>query len=235
MNNLLPNHVAIIPDGNRRWAKEKGLPTIEGHRRGFNAAVNIAKKIRSMGVSTLTLWAFSTENWNRTADEIGYLMKLFEILFDKNLKSAIADRTKITHIGRKDRLSETLLAKIKKAENETKQFDKHFLNIALDYGGRDEVIRAVKKITSDIVAKKLALDTLNEVKFQEYLDTGGLLHPDPDLVIRTSGEVRTSGFMMWQSAYSEFVFLEKYFPDITDDDIEDILGQFTIRQRRFGK
>jgi undecaprenyl diphosphate synthase len=223
------NHIAIIPDGNRRWAKEKGLPTFEGHRRGFDVALDLAKKIRQMGVSILTLWAFSTENWKRTTEEVSYLMGLYEILVDKCLKEAIEDKVRVIHLGRKDRLPKTLLAKIEDAENRTKIFDKYFLNIALDYGGRDEVERAIKKIP--IINGQLS----TEGDISKFLDTGDQPFPEPEIIIRTSGELRTSGFMIWQSIYSEWFFMDKYFPDLNEEDIKKTIEEYNSRKRRFGK
>lgn len=220
----IPNHIAIIPDGNRRWAKEHGLPSFEGHRKGFDVAVKIGRKIRSMGINTMTMWAFSTENWNRTKDEVNYLMKMYEIFVEKNLKEALKEKIRIIHIGRKDRIPKSLLEKLKKSEEKTKDFNDYILNIALDYGGRDEIIRAIKKATS-----------INEGNFNQFLDTANQPYPNPDLIIRTSGEQRTSGLMIWQAAYAEYIFLKKHFPDLKDEDIELAVKEYASRQRRFGK
>ena len=146
MNLVIPNHIAIIPDGNRRWARERKFPTFEGHRRGFDVGLKIGRKIRSLGVNTTTFWAFSTENWNRTPEEINYLMKLYEAFVEKNLKEALKEKVRIIHIGRKDRIPKSLLKKITHSEEKTKSFTKYFLNVALDYSGRDEIIRTVRKI-----------------------------------------------------------------------------------------
>ena len=223
------NHIAIIPDGNRRWAKEKGFPSLEGHRKGFDVAVDLARKIRQMGVSTLTLWAFSTENWKRTLDEVSYLMGLYEILIDKCLSEAIEDKVRVIHLGRKDRIPKSLLKKITDAENETKNFDKYFLNIALDYGGRDETLRTIGKLQN-------SRTPISEEEFGKLLDTGDQPFPEPEIIVRTSGEMRTSGFMIWQSIYSEWFFLDKYFPDLNIEDIKKIVDEYDLsRQRRFGK
>jgi undecaprenyl diphosphate synthase len=227
----IPNHVAIIPDGNRRWAKEHKLPSLEGHRRGFDVAVKIGKKIRSLGVHTMTIWAFSTENWNRTEEEVSYLMKMYETFFEKNLKQAMKEKVRIIHLGRKDRIPKQLLDKIQDSEEKTKNFKSYTLNIALDYGGRDEIIRTINKITESKKQKaKITENNLNQ-----FLDTADQPYPNPDLVIRTSGEERTSGLMIWQAAYAEYVFLKKHFPDIKDDDIEFCIKEYSQRQRRFGK
>lgn len=232
----IPKHIGIIPDGNRRWAKEKGLPTLEGHRRGFNVAVKLSRKARRMGISTVTLWGFSTENWKRTTEEVSYLMGLYEVLIDEYLKEAIEDKVRIIHLGRKDRLKESLLKKIINAEEKTKNFNEYFLNIAIDYGGRDEILRSIIKLSA---VAKLWRDKQNSIiteeDFEKYLDTGDQPFPNPDIIIRTSGEFRTSGFMIWQSIYAEWFFLNKYFPDLTEDDLEKIVQEFNERQRRFGK
>ncbi len=234
MNNSplnIPHHIAIIPDGNRRWAKAHHLPTLEGHRRGFNIAIKIGRKIRLLGVHTLTMWAFSTENWNRSPKEVDYLMRVYEGFVQTYLKEAIKEKIRIVHLGRKDRIPKTLLQKITDSEEKTKDFKKYILNIALDYGGRDEILRAVKKITNH----KSQITNLSEENFNDFLDTSGQPYPNPDLVIRTSGEQRTSGLMIWQAAYSEYIFINKHFPDINDEDIESAIREYSKRQRRFGK
>lgn len=229
--NTTIKHLAIIPDGNRRWARDRGLPTFEGHRRGFETARKIVKYARSARIHTLTLWAFSTENWKRTKEEIGYLMRLYADMTDKFLKEAIEDQVKIVHIGRRDRIPTYLLKKVQNAEEKTKNFAQNILNVALDYGGRDEIIRAIKKINGG----RLTMNDLTEQEFEQLLDTAGQPYPYPDLVIRTSGEMRTSGLMIWQAAYSEFLFLEKHFPDMTTSDIDSAMREFERRQRRFGE
>lgn len=229
-NSHIPNHIAIIPDGNRRWARERRLPTLEGHRRGFNVGIKIGKKIRSLGVHTTTFWAFSTENWNRSEKEVAYLMDLYETFFEKNLKDALKEKIRIVHLGRKDRIPKKLLESIKNAEEKTKNFKDYILNIALDYGGRDEIIRAVEKIKN----QKSKIE-LSEENFNQFLDTTDQPYPNPDLIIRTSGEQRTSGLMIWQAAYAEYIFLKKHFPDVVEKDIEESIEEYSQRQRRFGK
>lgn len=231
MKSAIPNHIAIIPDGNRRWAKEHGLPSLEGHRRGFDVAIKIGRKIRSMGVHTMTMWAFSTENWNRTEEEVSYLMKMYEIFIEKNLKQALKEKIRIIHLGRRDRIPKKLLERIHNSEEKTKDFKNYILNIALDYGGRDEIVRAFKKATSD----KRQTTSILEENFNQFLDTANQPYPNPDLIIRTSGEQRTSGLMIWQAAYAEYIFLQKHFPDLNDRDIEEIVEEYSKRQRRFGK
>ncbi len=225
---IIPKHVAIIPDGNRRWAKQKGLPTFEGHRRGYNAATKIAKKSRQMGITILTLWAFSTENWNRSKEEVKYLMGLFESLIKDNLKIALEDKVRLIHIGRKDRISEKLKKQIEDAEEKTKHFDKNYLCIGLDYGGHDEMLRAIEKIHHE------GKSTVTDEELYQYLDTKDLPHPKVDLIIRTSGEMRTSGYLIWQAAYAEYIFVDKHFPDFTPELFEECINEYGRRQRRFG-
>lgn len=223
MNNL--RHIALIPDGNRRWAKAKGLPTFEGHRRGFERVKELAKKVREMRIPIFTVWAFSTENWNRTKEEVNYLMGIYEQWIDENLAQALKDQIRIVHIGRKDRIRESLRKKLNQAEEKTKRFNKQYFVVALDYGGKDEIVRAIKK----------GKDKINEETLQQFLDTAELPYPNPDIIIRTSGEQRTSGFMPWQGAYSEYFFTKKYLPDFTAEDLEKCIKEYADRQRRFGK
>lgn len=224
----IPIHVAIIPDGNRRWARERNFPTLEGHRRGFDRAYELVTKARDMGIRIVTFWAFSTENWKRTTEEIGYLMQLYELMIEKHLKDARKNNTRILHLGRKDRLPARLLKKITEAEEITKNNDKHFLCIGIDYGGEDEILRAVEKMIKQSDEK--THDTLFSC-----LDTAALPQQYVDLMIRTSGELRTSGFLPLQSLYTEFVFSEKMFPDFSPDDFEKAINEYGERKRRFGK
>ena len=226
----IPKHIAIIPDGNRRWAKEKGLITLEGHKKGLQQAIEISRKSRSLGIKVLTFWAFSNENWKRKKEEISYLMDLYLKMIDINLDEALKEEIKIIHLGRKDRIGENLRKKIKEAEEKTKNFNKYFLAVALDYSGRDEIIRMIKKIKN----ANVDLNILKEDEFNQFLDTKDIPYPYPDLVIRTSGEIRTSGFMIWQTAYSEWIFYPKYFPDFDSSDLENCIEEYKKRQRRFG-
>lgn len=225
------NHLAIIPDGNRRWARERNLPTFYGHKKGLDQSIKLARKARELGIKVLTFWAFSTENWQRSKKEVNYLMQLFKVMIDRNIKEAIKEEIRIIHLGRKDRLATSLLKKIKEAEEKTKKFSRYFLAIALDYGGQDEILRAIKHIKEE----KIDISDLNIANFNQVLDSRDLPFPYPDLVIRTSGEIRTSGFMIWQAAYSEWFFTPKYFPDFTPDDLQECIREYEKRQRRFGK
>jgi len=226
----IPVHVAIIADGNRRWAKQRGLPTMEGHRKGAETTKKLMKKAKELGIKIMTFWVFSTENWKRTQDEVGYLMRLFEEIIETQVQEALKEKTRIIHLGRKDRLPESLRKKIKSAEERTKHFTEHYFVIALDYGGKDEIIRAIQKI-------KKADDTtpITEESITLHLDTNVLPQPEPDLVIRTSGEERTSGFMTWQTAYSEYYFSPLYFPDFGPEALEKAVLEYGKRKRRFGK
>jgi undecaprenyl diphosphate synthase len=218
------NHVAIICDGNRRWAKQRNLPSFEGHRQGFENIKLLSKKAKKLGISVITFWVFSTENWKRAKEEVSYLMNLAEQVIDSQIKDAIKEETRIVHIGRKDRFPEKLRAKIEKAENDTKHFSKYYFVMACDYGGHDEIERAVKKMKDP-----------HTEKIDSYLDTSVLPYPNPDLIIRTSGEYRLSGFMTWQSAYSEYYFTPLLFPDFNPEEFEKAVVEYGERSRRFGK
>lgn len=220
----IPMHVAIIADGNRRWAKMRNLPSFEGHRKGFENIKALSKKAKQLGVKVITFWVFSTENWDRAAEEVGYLMNLAEKVIDVQIKEALQEETRIVHIGRKDRLPEGLRKKIETAEEKTKNFSKYYFVMALDYGGHDEITRAVRKM-KDIHTEHI----------DDYLDTHVLPYPNPDFIIRTSGEERLSGFMTWQSAYSEYYFSDLYFPDFGPEALEKSIIEYGDRQRRFGK
>jgi len=225
---MLPNHIAIIPDGNRRWAKAHNLPVFEGHRKGAQTTIEIARKVRSLGISTLTMWVFSTENWKREKDEVKGIIGLHTIL-KQYVKECMKDNVKITHLGRKDRMPDDLLKAINDAEERTKNNMKYYLNLAFDYGGQDEIVRAIKKLTAEEIT------ALTPETFESNLDTGTLPFPNPDIIIRTGGEIRSSGFMPWQSTYTEYFYLDKYYPDLSEEDIESIVKEFGERQRRFGK
>ena len=230
MNNI-PKHVAIICDGNRRWARRRGLPTLIGHKKGFDAVKKIISHLRQKGVKTVTIWAFSTENWDRTKKEIAYLMRLFSRAVDDHLQEALEDKVKVVHIGRKDRLPKILAEKLKSIEEKTRHFKNHILNIGLDYGGRDEILRAAE----NLARSGLNGEALTDQYFSQFLDTNGQENPYPDLVVRTGGEMRLSGFMLWQIAYAELFFVKKGLPAMTTDDIDTVLTEYQLRQRRFGK
>ena len=226
----IPNHLAIIIDGNRRWAKAKGLPTLEGHRRGEKKLKKIGELAWKKGVKILTIFAFSTENWNRSKPEVEYLMHLLGNAFSKKtIEHYHKLGIKIRVIGQKERLSRSLQAKIEHAEKLTENNKKGILNLAISYGGRQEIIWAVKNIFKKVKDEK----EINEETISKNLWTEGL--PDPDLIIRTGGETRLSNFLTWQSIYSELYFTNKYWPDFSEKDLEDAFKNYSSRERRFGK
>lgn len=224
----IPNHIALICDGNRRWAKQHGLPTMEGHRKGSDKAVKIAEASREMGVKYLTLWMFSTENWNRDKNEVKYLMNLFRRSFNKFEKSFHEDKVRFTHLGRKDRLPEDILKVLNRMEAETKDYDQYYLNLALDYGGQDEILRAIKRGSES----GMDMANLSARQFDSLLDTSYL--PVPDLIIRTSGEQRLSGLMSWQSAYAEYYFTSVSLPDFDRQELLAAILEYSYRNRRYG-
>lgn len=229
--NLIPTHIAIIPDGNRRWAKLHDKTSLEGHKKGYEVCQAIARKAWDMGVKIVTLWGFSTENWGRTPAEVDALMTLFEYALEHSLQEAISKEARLLHIGRKDRLSNTLRKKIQSAEDQTSKFTERYLVVGLDYGGRDEVLRAVNTIVANTGSER----TIDAPSFEKNLDTGILPQQTPDLIIRTGGERRTSGFMLWQADYSEWLFVDTLLPDFTVADFEQCVIDFQNRKRRFGK
>lgn len=225
----IPKHVAIIPDGNRRWAKQKGLEPWKGHEASteYNKTINLFEKAKELGVKYLTLWAFSTENWNRSKKEIDVLFELVSSGMKKYEKHFIEKKIRFRHIGRKDRLPKNIVSIIDKLENKTKDFEDFNVQICLDYGGRDEILRAVNKVLQSGVKE------IVEDDFKALLDSSSI--PDPDLIIRTSGEQRMSGFMTFQSAYSEFYFADVNFPDFGPEELEKAIAEYGRRKRNFGK
>lgn len=226
----VPNHLAIIPDGNRRWARAKGLHTLEGHRRGFERGIELGRAAREWGIHTTTLWGFSTDNWDRTEEEINYLMKLYARLVDDYLKDAKKEKVKIVHLGRKDRLPDFLIKKINHAEEVTKDYKKYIANIAIDYGGHCDIIRAVKHMIRDEVEES----EVGKELFEKYLDTHGQPYPYVDLIVRTSGEQRTSGLLMWQMEYAEMFWEQDHFPDFSPEKLREAIMDYSRRRRRFG-
>ena len=237
-------HIAIIPDGNRRWARARGLPAIEGHRQGIKTAQKILKAFHKFDVPYITLWGFSTENWKRPKHEVEALFTMFTHYLNQ-----LADPKKLQEyqahvrvIGRKDRINKSLKNAIDKAHaaNASVKNPKFTLIIAIDYGGQDQIRRAILQMLHDIKRGKLALDqaikTLESEQALEFIDSFMETHgvPYPDIIMRTSGEKRLSGLYVWQNAYAELFFVDKHFPDLTVQDIEDIINQFYHRDRRFG-
>lgn len=225
-------HIAIIMDGNRRWAKVKGLPVELGHYRGAEAARRTIKAAAELGISYLTLFGFSSENWNRAPKEVEALMALLRRYLQREVKPLQKGNVRLKIIGDRSRLQPDVIEQIEKAEALTAGNTGLNLAIAFSYGGRAEIAEAAKKWTADILAGRRDLNDLSEESFGESLLTAGM--PDPDLIIRTSGEKRLSNFLLWQSAYAEFVFFDKFWPDFGKDDIVRAIEEFHQRERRYG-
>ena len=228
-----PKSIAIIMDGNRRWAKERKISTALGHKKGAEVLENTARYCNKIGIECLTVYAFSTENWKRTEEEVKSILLLLDKYLDKFLEDAHLDNIKLRIIGDIYSLPEKLKNKMIKMEEKTKNNTGLQFNIAFNYGGRDEIVRACKLIAKDVVDGKIKIDDINEDLFANNLYTKG--QPDPDLVIRTSGELRTSNFLPWQITYSEFLFMDKYWQDFNNDDIDKCIEEYSKRQRRKGK
>ncbi|MFZ2664221.1 MAG: polyprenyl diphosphate synthase [Patescibacteria group bacterium] len=221
----IPKHVAIIMDGNRRWAREKGFPSLEGHRKGADNFEKLAEKAKELGVLCFTGWAFSTENWKRSKQEVKYLFSLIEELAGRYKKKCQEKKTKFIHIGRKDRIPERTKAVIEDVEDSTKDFNDFTVAMGIDYGGHDEMLRVMEKI-------KEKGEEITPENIEKNLDTASL--PQIDLIIRTGGEKRLSGFMSWQCAYAELYFTDTYFPDFGPKQLEEAIRDFSQRERRFG-
>ena len=228
----MPKHIAIILDGNRRWAKAKGLPGTAGHKEGAKVLEEISKYANEIGIKYMTIYAFSTENWKRTEDEVNMLMSLFQSYLDNYSKKAVEDNIKVNVIGTREGLSEKLIKSIDECENLTKNCTGLNFNVALNYGSREEIVHAVKNIATEVKEGELNIDYINEEKISSSLYTSHM--PDPDLVIRTSGELRLSNFLMWQLAYAEFLFLDKNWPEFTKEDLDYAIIEFSKRNRKFG-
>ena len=226
-------HLAIIMDGNRRWAKEKSMMTTMGHKKGADVLVDTAKYCNEIGLKYLTVYAFSTENWKRTEEEVGYLMGLLGVYLDKFLKELDMENIKINFIGNIDVIDSSLSTRIRNLEEKTANNTGLNLMIAFNYGGRDEIVRACRNIAEKVKNNELNVDDIDENLFSNHLYTSG--KKDPDLVVRTSGEMRTSNFLPWQITYSEFLPLDKYWPDFTKDDVDFCVEEFLKRKIRKGK
>jgi di-trans,poly-cis-decaprenylcistransferase len=227
----LPEHIAIIMDGNRRWAKENNLDTASGHKEGAENLKRIAKFANKIGIKYLTVYAFSTENWKRTKEEVGAIMKLLKFYILDFFKS-YDNNIKVRVIGRTDDLPKDIYSEIKKVEEKTKNNTGLVLNIAFNYGGRDEITTATKKIAEKVKNGELNIEDITEELISNNLYTAG--QPDPDLLIRTSGEERISNFLTWQISYSEFVFTDKYWPAFSNQDLLETIAIYQKRTRRFG-
>jgi len=230
--NNIPKHVAIIMDGNGRWARERGLPRTAGHRRGIARIRGIVSAARELGIKAVTFFAFSTENWERPKKEIDMLMQSLNKFLDKQIDELNKNNVRFKVIGRARPLPEYILAKIKKAEHITRDNTGLIMVLALNYGAKQEIVDAVKKFTNSVLQGKASIDDLDTEEFNQYLYTAGL--PEPDLLIRTSGEMRISNFLLWQLSYAELYFPKKYWPDFKRDDLEEAIREYQKRERRFG-
>jgi undecaprenyl diphosphate synthase len=224
----IPRHIAIIMDGNGRWAKSRGMPRLAGHRAGVENLRRVIEGCVEFGVSILTIYAFSTENWERPQDEIKGLMAILEEVIDRELNELHRNGVRLQHIGRLEGLSPFLQKKVRQAMDLTRDNEKLILNIAFNYGGRDELVRAFRRMIRDGVAA----ESVDETVVGTYLYTAGI--PDPDLVIRTSGEQRGSNFLIWQSAYSEWYFPKVLWPDFNKAELRKAIWEYSRRDRRFG-
>ena len=228
----IPAHIAIILDGNGRWAKAKGMPRNYGHAQGSKNVERICEEAYRMGVKYLTVYAFSTETWNRPKDEVDALMKLLRNYMKTCLKTAAKNDMKVRVIGDKTGLDEDIRNRIAELEEATKDNGGLNFQIALNYGSRDEIVRAVRKVSEDVKEGKVKPEDIDEKMFETYLDTHGI--PDPDLMIRTSGELRLSNYLLWQLAYTEFYFTDIPWPDFTKEELSKAIEQYNRRDRRYG-
>ncbi len=226
---VVPNHVAIIMDGNGRWARARGLPRLAGHKAGTENLRRIVEACVEFGIKYLTIYAFSTENWDRPKDEVRGLMNIFDEVFDRELAELHRQGARLRHIGRMEGVRESMQEKIRRGENHTKNNDRLLLNVAFNYGGRDEIIHAIQEMIRQGVKPEEVTDEL----VSEYMFTSGT--PDPDLVIRTSGEMRISNFLIWQAAYAEWIFPEVYWPDFGRKELLDAICDYSQRERRYGR
>ncbi|QSX06554.1 isoprenyl transferase [Sedimentibacter sp. zth1] len=233
LEGIVPQHVAIIMDGNRRWAKTRKLPTAMGHREGVKRIMEIVESSINIGVKALTVYAFSTENWGRDKVEVDCLMNLLLEFLKKELDRIHKNNIKISLIGNIEDLPFDIKIEVQKALEKTKYNNRFNLNIALSYGSRDEIIKAVKKVINDVENNKINIDDLNEKKFKDYLYTKDF--DDPDFLIRTSGEIRLSNFLLYQLAYTEFYFTDIFWPDFKENEYYESILEYQKRSRRFGK
>ncbi|MDE3083867.1 MAG: isoprenyl transferase [Verrucomicrobiota bacterium] len=228
----IPRHVAIIMDGNGRWAKQRRLPRIEGHRRGVETVRDIVNAARDLGIRCLTLYAFSAENWQRPADEVGALMSLLEFFLKREIKNLVKNRVRLRTIGRIHELPGPVQTQLQRALDATAHFTDYTLVLALNYGSRTEIVDAARAYAAAVASGREKLNDSSWATFSRYLYTADL--PDPDLIIRTSGETRVSNFLLLQSAYAEFVFTPVLWPDFTRADLAAAMATFAARERRFG-
>ncbi|MCH7709106.1 MAG: isoprenyl transferase [Myxococcales bacterium] len=229
----IPRHVAIIMDGNGRWAQDRGLSRIEGHRQGLEAVRAVIRAAHELGIEFVTLYAFSLENWNRPEDEVGELMRLLEHYMESELDEVMRNGIRVRSIGRRDRLPKSVLEKLENAEEKTRENREMHLVFALSYGGRQEIVDAVRQLLRDAENGKIDPEALDEKTFAEYLYDPEI--PDPDLLIRTGGESRVSNFLLWQIAYTEIFVTDVRWPDFRKDHLVEALRDYERRERRFGR
>ena len=228
----IPQHIAIILDGNRRWAKAQGMPGTYGHKEGAKVLTKISKYANDIGIKHMTVYAFSTENWKRSEDEVNMLMTLFQQYLDEYTTTALEHNIRVKIVGTREGLSEKLVKCIDECENLTKDCTGLTFNVAINYGSRNELLNAIKDISKEVKDGKINIDEINEETVHNHLYTSH--SPDPDLVIRTSGELRLSNFLLWQLAYAEFLFLDKNWPEFTEKDLDMAVEEFSRRNRKFG-
>ena len=230
--NKLPEHIGIIMDGNRRWAKEHNVPMQMGHKKGAETIEKIVRYANKLGIKYITVFAFSTENWRRSEEEVSWLMQLLKNYLDDYSKRADTENIRIRVFGDMAPLNSGLQKSIEDAIERTKNNTGVSFNICLNYGGRDEIVKATQKIANEVKNGTLNVEDITEEVLSKNMYTFDV--PDPDLMIRTSGEIRTSGFLMWQLAYTEFLFIDKYWPDFTEKDLDDAIEVYQKRKRNFG-
>ena len=228
----LPKHIAIIMDGNRRWARNKGLPVALGHKEGAKTLEKIVRYAKNIGIKYITVYAFSTENWKRSEEEVSTLMNLMMNYLESYSKRADSENIKVQILGSRQGLSDKMNDLIEKCMERTKDNTGITFNIALNYGGRDEILGAVKNIAEKIQNNEMKIEDITEKTISDNLYTKG--QPDPDLLIRTSGEIRLSNFLPWQLVYSEFVFVDKNWPDFSEKDLDEAIEEYQKRNRKFG-
>lgn len=229
----IPQHIGIIMDGNGRWAKQRGLPRTAGHKKGAENLKTVLNIARKSGVKIITLYAFSSENWSRPQEEVSTLMNLFREYLKNDIQELIKENVKVSFIGDRERFDADLKEKMDEIEATTKNMTGFHVVLALSYGARGDILKSVKKIASKVKEGALSLDEIDETVFASSLSTAGI--PDPDLIIRTSGEERVSNFLLWELAYAEFYFTKTLWPDFDEKEFLLALADFEQRQRRFGK
>lgn len=226
-------HIAFIMDGNRRWAKKRGLPVVMGYKKGAEVLIDTAKAVKKLGVKYMTVYAFSTENWQREKSEVDGLMNLLRNYLDNSFKELEENNVKIIFIGEKELLDADIIAKMANIENKTAQNDGLVLCVALSYGGRQEIVSAAKKVAALVQNGDLSLSDIDVKTFSSLLYTAGM--PDPDLLVRTSGEYRISNYLLWQMAYTEMYFSQILWPDFSENELKKIIEEYEKRERRYGK